>query len=348
MTSFEANTPEWIKGDGPDSDIVVSTRARLARSLTAFPFPARASGEELTMIVSQVEAASTELGKRFPGLVSVGVDRLSPADKAFLLDARVISVEQAEGRPGAAILLEPSAILSIMINEEDHIRIQVLKSGFAPDEAWELADWVDDVLSKKLDYGYSERYGFLTASVSNVGTGLRLSAMMHLAGLAMKTRVASQLRAAYDLGVSVRGMYGEGSRSVGDLYQVSNEVTLGLSEQEIVQRVASVANYLLGEERLARKELLSEERNRLLEGADKALNALKYVRSITPEKAIVLLSPLRLAATLNLVENCPISLLNELLAGMRVGAVDDPQARIDRAELVRTKLADANMVGWQG
>lgn len=345
MTSYECGVPEWIRGDGPESDVVVSTRARLARSLAAFPFPARASGEDLTMVASRVETASAQLGKRFQGLAPVSMSRLSPAEKAFLLDARVISVEQAEGRPGSAVLLEPNAILSIMINEEDHIRIQVLRSGLAPEEAWSVADEVDDALAKSLEYGFSERYGYLTASVSNVGTGLRLSAMMHLAGLAMKSRVAPQLRAAYDLGVSIRGMYGEGSRSAGDLYQVSNEVTLGLSEQEVVQRVSSVAKYLLSEERLARKELLSEERNRLMESADKALGALKYVRSIAPEKAIMLLSPIRLAVGVGLVDSCPIRTLNELLAGMRVGAVDDPQARIDRAELVRRKLADARIVG---
>ncbi len=343
MTSYPSGTPEWIKGTGPESDVVISTRARLARSLSAYPFPPRASGEDLTMVASHVEAASAGLTGRYPALVYVAMDELSAAEKAFLLDARVISVEQTEGRPGAAVLLEPSAVLSIMVNEEDHVRIQVLRSGLVPEEAWELADQVDDILAEKLDYGFSERYGYLTASVSNVGTGLRLSAMMHLAGLAMKGRVAPELRAAYDLGVSIRGMYGEGSRSVGDLYQVSNEVTMGLSEREIVQRVTSVAKYLLDDERLARKELLSEERKRLLESAEKALSALKHVRSIAPEKAIMLLSPLRLAAALDLVEDCPIRLLNELLAGMRVGAVDDPQARIDRAELVRKKLADVSV-----
>jgi len=347
MIGYEGNTPDWIKGDGPESDVVVSTRARLARSLAAFPFPARASGEDLSMVGARVEDASAALRGRFPGLSRTDIDQLGPAEKAFLLDARVISVEQAEGRPGAAVLLEPDAILSIMINEEDHIRIQVLKSGLATEETWQLADWVDDVLAKSLEYGYSERYGYLTASVSNVGTGLRVSAMMHLAGLAMTNRVQATLRAAHDLGVSIRGMYGEGSRSVGDLYQVSNEVTLGLPEREIVQRVASVAEYLLGEERLARKELLSEAMKRLLENAGKALNSLKYARSVSPEKAIMLLSPLRLAVGLKMVENCPISLLNELLAGMRVGAIDDPKARIDRAELVRRKLASATMIGWQ-
>ena len=345
MMSREVSILEWIRGEGPNSDVVISTRARLARSLAAYPFPARSSGEDLTMVVRDVRAASSGLSARFHGLKTISMGKLDPAAKEFLLDAHLVSFEQTEDRPGAAVILEPNAILSIMVNEEDHLRIQVLKSGLVPEAAWELADWVDDVLAGALEYGYSERYGFLTASVSNVGTGLRLSAMMHLAGLALNNRVATQLRAAYDLGVSIRGLFGEGSRSVGDLYQVSNEVTLGLSEKEIVQRVSSVAQYLLGEERLARKELLDDQRTRLMEMAGKALGVLRHARSIAPEKAITLMSPLRLAAGMGLVDNCPVRLLNELLVGMRVSAGDGIRAGIARAELLRDRLANVQLVG---
>lgn len=339
MTSHEVNTPEWILGEGPDSDVVISTRARLARSLAAYPFPARSSGEDLSMVVRDVRAASAALNGRFPGLKTISMDKMDPDEKEYLLDAHLISFEQTEDRPGAAVILERNGTLSIMVNEEDHLRIQVLKSGLVPQQAWELVDWVDDSLVGVLDYGYSERYGYLTASVSNVGTGLRLSVMMHLAGLAAKNRVGSQLRAAYDLGVSIRGLFGEGSRPVGDLYQVSNEVTLGLSEKDIVQRVSSVAQYLLGEERVARKELLDDQRTRLMEQARKALGVLQYARSMAPEKAITLMSPLRLAAGVGLVGNCSARLLNELLVGMRVNASDGIRAGIERAELLRNGLA---------
>lgn len=345
MTSRQGSAPEWIDGTGPDSDIVISTRARLARSLAAYPFPSRASGEDLSMVVRQIRAASAGLVGRFPGLMYFSMNELNPEQKAFLLDAHVVSIEQMAGHAGAAVIVEPRGTLSMMVNEEDHLRIQVLRSGLAPEEAWELADQVDEALGAGLDYGYSSRYGYLTSNVSNVGTGLRLSAMMHLAGLAWTNRVASQLRAAYDLGVSIRGAFGEGSRSVGDLYQVSNEVTLGISEREIVQRVSSVAKYLLSEERVARKELLGDQRNRLLEAAGRSLSVLKHVRSITAEKAIMLMSPLRLAAALALVDNCPANRLNRLLAGMRVGAIDDPQSRINRGELVRKELAGVDASG---
>lgn len=294
------------------------------------------------MVVREVRAASGGLAVRFPGLSVINMDKLDANQKALLLDARVVSFEQIENRPGAAVIVEPNAVLSIMVNEEDHVRIQVLRSGLVLEQAWELADWVDDVLAESLDYGFSKKYGYLTADVSNVGTGLRISAMMHLAGSALTNRLTSQLRAAFDLGVSIRGIYGEGSRSVGDLYQVSNEVTLGLSEKEIVQRVASVAQYLLGQERLARKELLDDQRSRLVETARKALAVLRGSRSITPEKAITLMSAIRLAAALNLISNCPISKLNEMLVGMRVGAADGIRAGMERADLLRAGLAEVS------
>lgn len=344
MTSGEGNIPEWINGDGPDSDVVVSTRARLARSLASYPFPSRASGEDLFMVVREVRAASIGLAKRFPSLRSLSMEKLSLEERGFLLDAHVASFEQMRGGEGRAVILDPGASLSIMINEEDHIRLQAIMSGLVPEKAWELVDWADDVLSNNLDYGYSKRYGYLTASVSNVGTGLRVSAMMHLAGLSLKRRLNVQLRAAYDLGVSIRGLFGEGTRSLGDLFQVSNEVTLGVSEREIVERVRSVAQYILREERIARKELLDEEKSRLIDMASQSLRTLQGARSITPEQAIALMSPLRLAAALGMTNNCSNSLFNELLVGMRVGAGEESNIGIERASLVRDKLAEIDII----
>ena len=339
MTSKGPFVPDWVWGNGPDGDIVISTRARLARSLADFPFPSRASREDLTMVVREVRSAAAGLAVRFPDINALSVEKLSSQQRTFLLDAHVASVEHIEGGEGRIVVLEPSGTLSIMVNEEDHLRIQALMSGLVAQKAWELVDWADDVLSRRVHFGYSQRYGYLTASVSNLGTGLRISAMMHLAGLALRRKLNTQLRAAHDLGVSVRGMFGEGSRSAGGLIQVSNEVTLGISEKEIVERVSSVARYLLDEERLARKELLSAQRNRLIEGASGSLEKVRTVPAIAPHQAIALLSPIRLAAELGLLEDCPRALFNELLMGMRVGAGADDGASIDRAELMRKKLA---------
>ena len=343
MTSDAACTPDWVSGTGLDADVVISTRARLARSLADFPFPSRATGEDLTMVAREVREAAAQLTGKFPEIRAISVEKLGGAEKAFLLDSHIASVEQLRGGHGRLVVLEPGATLSILVNEEDHLRIQALMSGLVPDRAWQMVDWADDVLAQRLNYGFSERYGYLTASVSNLGTGLRISAMLHLAGLALKRKLGAQLRAAYDLGVSVRGMFGEASRSAGDLFQVSNEVTLGISEKEIVQRVSSVARYILEEERLARTELLQTHRKSLIDRAVQSLSKLQAVRTIAPREAITLLSPIRLAAEVGIIEDCPRSLFNELLMGMRVGAGQDHAAGLDRADLLRSTLAELDI-----
>ena len=344
MRPKAANLPDWVSGLGPDADIVISTRARLARSLVGFPFPSRASGEDLRMVARRVRSACTGLTARFPNLRSLRVERLSPVQRSFLLDARVASTEQMSGGEGRIVITEPSGKLSVMVNEEDHLRLQAVMSGLALREAWELVDWADDVLAEKLDYGYSGQYGYLTASVSNVGTGLRISAMMHLAGLAMTRGLNERLRAAYDLGVSVRGTFGEGSRAVGDLFQVSNEATLGIPEGEILEKVRSVAQYLLGEERCARKELLTVERKRLTEGALQAARTLSGAMSIKTGEALALVSRLRLAAAMGLVQECPLSLANELLVSIQAAAGDDGGASIKRAAVLRGKVAGVRVI----
>ncbi len=339
MKSGAANLPDWVAGLGPEADVVISTRARLARSLAGFPFPSRASAEELRTVVRKVRSACTGLTARFPHFMSLRVERLSPIQRSFLLDARVASTEQMSGGEGRIVITEPGGVLSLMVNEEDHLRLQAMLSGLAPREAWELVDWADDVLAAKLDYSYSDQYGYLTASVSNVGTGLRISAMVHLAGLAMKRELNERLRAAYDLGVSVRGAFGEGSQAAGDLYQVSNEATLGMPESEIVEKVRSVAQYLLGEERRARKELLGVERNRLTDDVRRAVRTLSSAMSIKSGEALALISRLRMAALAGLVQECPLSLANELLVAVQVAAGDDGGASIERAALLRRRVA---------
>jgi len=339
MKERGSSSPLWVRGDGPEADIVLTTRARLARGLAGYPFPSRASGEDLSMIAREVRRAGTRLTGRFPKLKTVRVEKLTVGQRSFLLDARFASVEQVRGGPGRVVVSEPSGTLSIMVNEEDHVRLQCVRSGLATEDAWELVDWADDILSQTLTYGFSEELGYLTANVSNVGTGLRVSVLMHLAGLKMKGTLVPVLRAAWDLGVSVRGSFGEGSEAVGDLYQVSNEVTLGVSERDIVQKVRAVAEYLLEAERCARKELLDVERNRVMGAAHRALGVLQGAMSLTAYEAIALMSPLRLAAALGLVAQCPIELLNEMLLTARAAAGDDMTVRIERAAVSRSKLA---------
>lgn len=340
MSLKELAHPQWLAGDGPEADVVISTRARLARGITGIPYPWRASERELAAIVDEVLQATDGLSERFGNTITYFIDDLDAEEKCYLLDAHIASFDQLNAGKYRAIILEPTAKMSIMINEEDHLRIQSLAAGLDCEECYETVDWTDSVLSESLDFGFSPKYGYLTASISNAGTGLRVSSLMHLAGLSMTGELKDQLIAAYDLGVSIRGLFGEGSRLIGDMFQVSNEVTLGINEQEIVQRVRSVTRYLLEEERRARKELDGPGLNRLLEKASVNLDRLKSKMAITAEEAIAFISPVRLAFELDMVEGATRQKFNELLVGIRVAAGQDCFANVDRATHIRRTLAD--------
>jgi protein arginine kinase len=260
------------------------------------------------------------------------------------VDAHLASPQQVRPRSGGIVFLEPGGRIAIMVNEEDHFRIQAILPGLQPIPAWQLVDEIDDELSKELKFAYSNRLGYLTASLSNLGTGLRISSMMHLVGLSMAGRLAKTLKAAIDLGVSVRGLFGEGSKGLGDFYQVSNEVTLGAPEREFAERVRAVSVHLLGEERNAREEILADKRSALVAAARESLKRLRNAETIDAGDALRLLSPIRLAGALGCADGCSAKELNELLVAMRVMYVEDvakhSSITVDRkrAVLIRRRI----------
>jgi protein arginine kinase len=336
--------PAWTGADGPESDVVVSTRARLARNLSGAPFPGRAAAEDLERVAESVRRAGERLRGRYPGLQTVDLTAIGEEDRSFLVDAHLASPQQVTPRHGGLLLLEPGGRIAIMVNEEDHLRIQAILPGLQAIDAWRLVDEVDDELSGELRFAYSRRLRYLTASLSNLGTGLRISTMMHLGGLAMVGRLSRTLKAAIELGVSVRGLFGEGTKGLGDLYQVSNEVTLGAPEREFAERVRGVAMYLLEAERLAREEILSEGRIRLVRSARQSLVKLRGAEVVTAGEALSLLSPIRLAGALGAMQGFSARELNELMVALRVMRIDDsgPYASLKadrrRAVLVRRRL----------
>jgi len=214
-------------------------------------------------------------------------------------------------------------------------------------------DRVDDCLARELRFEYSDRYGYLTASLSNVGTGLRVSTMLHLPGLAALGRLAKTLRAAHELGISVRGLLGEGSRGFGDFYQVSNEVTLGLPEKEIVHRVRGVADYLIGEEKRSRRELAEDRRDECARRAAEKLDAFRKAKTIGAVEALEMLSPIRLAASMGLVSGGNAGVFNELLIKMGIGRLTDGRkvswdavkAEMTRAPKIKEQLKDLKVIG---
>ncbi|HMP59168.1 MAG TPA: ATP--guanido phosphotransferase, partial [Gemmatales bacterium] len=250
------STGEWLRGTGAEVDVVVSSRIRLARNLADFPFTNRASPMqkgELETLIRERLGKSNGLD-----LTYLQVHTLNTLDREFLRERQLISREHvgAEGPRGVAF--EARETRSIMVNEEDHLRLQVLRSGFVLDEAWEDIDKLDDAIEERINYAFSEEFGYLTACPTNVGTGMRASVMLHLPALHYTKQLEKVFRSLQKINLAVRGLYGEGTRASGDFYQISNQVTLGKSEPQILTEIREVIPQIITYERLARETLVRE------------------------------------------------------------------------------------------
>lgn len=301
----------WLKGAGPESDIVISCRVRLARNLVQFPFVSRArpaQKQQLTTIIRQA-IASTRI---VPDMLFLNLGRASLVDREFLVERHLISRELAEGDGSRAVVVSRSENISIMINEEDHLRLQVLRSGLEPAGAWSDIDQIDDKLEKRLDFAFSSRLGYLTACPTNVGTGLRASVMLHLPALVLTGEIEKVFRAVSKINLAVRGLYGEGTQASGDFYQISNQATLGKSEQEIMSSIESVVPQIARYERRARQALLRDNRIKLEDRIWRAYGVLKSARAITSRDTMHLLSSLRLGINLEVIKDRQIAEVNHL------------------------------------
>jgi protein arginine kinase len=313
--------------DAPDGDVVLSSRARLARNLDGYLFPHRADERDLRRVAQEVRRAALADTERLADLAPVAMAKLAARDRAELLDARRVSPELAEGGPGRYALLDDEGLLSIFINEEDHVRVQAIAPGNAPLAALRSAEDADTRLARRLSYARDERrWGYLTTSLSNVGTGLRLSVLAHLPALAFLRRLAPTLQAAHTLGISVRGAHGERSLAAGDLYQVSNAVTFGLSPAHLAGRVRPVVDYLVAAERQARAEVAESHAARATQDARDAWKRVERADRLDAAEALNLLSTLRLSAACGLLPlggRAPApdaALFATLIADLRTGS----------------------------
>jgi protein arginine kinase len=336
---------EWLRGTGPESDIVVSSRIRLARNLADFPFTNRASNQQK----GEIETMLRDRIAKFDGechLQYMQVHALNPLDRQFLVERQLISREHAssEGRRGVAI--EARETRSIMINEEDHLRLQVLRSGFALEEAWSDIDKLDDLLEQRINYAYSEEFGYLTACPTNVGTGMRASVMLHLPALVMTKQIEKVFRALQKINLAVRGLYGEGTRASGDFYQISNQVTLGKSEADILREIREVIPQIFSYERLARNTLVKDNRSLLQDKVSRAYGTLRSATMMTSEETMDLLSSVRMGINLGLIEDLTISTINELfihtqpahLQKLQGISLDGEERNVARATYLRSRL----------
>ncbi|AFV10618.1 guanido phosphotransferase ATP [Thermacetogenium phaeum DSM 12270] len=341
---------KWMEGKGPYASIVISSRVRLARNLVDYPFPHvqnRDAGKKVAFLVRDA-VLDPRFRQQVGGVDFVFLNELSPLDRMVLVEKHLISPQHAaEEGPERGLALSDDEAVSIMVNEEDHLRIQVLFPALQLEEAWELASGVDDALESRLEYAFDERYGYLTCCPTNVGTGLRASVMVHLPAVAMTNQANRLFTALSKLGFVVRGLYGEGTEARGNLFQVSNQITLGPSEEEIIGNLASVCRQIIEQEEMAREKLRKDALTQLEDMVFRSYGILSNAYIISSEEAMVHLSNVRLGLDMGLLRNVNIRKLNELLVEIRPAflqklageEIDAFKRDFKRAEIIRSALA---------
>ncbi|WP_147535715.1 protein arginine kinase [Bacillus marasmi] len=337
----------WMSADGPDSDIVMSSRIRLARNFNEYTFPTVFTIEEANGVISSMEEMTRQNPLKELGQYEfLKINELQPLQKRVLMEKHLISPRLMEQAINGACILSENEEISIMVNEEDHIRIQCLYPGLQLTEALTNANAVDDWIEENVNYAFDEQYGYLTSCPTNVGTGLRASVMMHLPGLVLTQQINRIIPAINQLGLVVRGIYGEGSEALGNIFQISNQITLGKSESEIVEDLKGVVKQLISQERSARDALARTLNIELEDRVFRSLGVLENSRILESKEAAKCLSDVRLGIDMGLITNIPKTILNELMILTQPGFLQQyaggplrPNERdIRRAALIREKI----------
>ncbi len=286
----------WLAGSGPESDIVISSRIRLARNFSDYPFIRKCSPKDQESIFKEFQRKLKSF--QLPGSPElIDVEALDEIDRQFLMERQIISRELSETSGARGVLVDAKEQFSVMVNEEDHLRIQIMQSGLDLKTAWKKINAIDDKIEAQMNFAYSENLGYLTACPTNVGTGLRVSVMLHLPALVLTKQMDKVFRSFQRINVAVRGLFGEGSQFMGDFYQVSNQITLGRSEDELIQQVREIIPVLIDYERKAREFLLKEKNRDLHDDVSRALGILCTARKISSEETMNYLSKFEWALT---------------------------------------------------
>lgn len=339
---------KWYLENGPQGDVVISSRVRIARNIADYPFPCKLSGDKAKEVIEKSRAALMDSDEyKDAGFDFIDMEKLTPACAASYAERHVISPEFAHNRKSRALMLTKDESASIMLNEEDHIRIQVMLPGMQLAEAYNRADKLDDVFDSKLHYAFDENLGYLTQCPTNLGTGLRASLMLHLPALEEAGKINTFASAVAKLGLVIRGTYGEGSSAKGSFYQLSNQVTLGISEKQAIDNLTVVANELIKKE-LSLREELKKSGAVFEDKVFRSFGILSNARMLTTDEFMALISNVRLGATLELL-NIPLEEINELINEVQPSTLtasagrglDSKQRDELRANIVREKLVKA-------
>ncbi len=342
------HTGEWLRGTGPQAHIVTSSRIRLARNLARAPFPNKSGKKDLEAVFATMEKVLGDI-KLFKGATLFRMSELDQVDRQLLVERHLMSHEHASNPEGKGLLVSAEEVVSVMINEEDHLRIQVMRSGLNLSEGWEIINAIDDAISRNTEYAFLPSWGYLTACPTNTGTAMRGSVMMHLPALVMTKQINKVLAAISKLSFASRGFYGEGTQASGNFYQISNQVALGHSEADIIQNINGLIRQVIEQEEQARQALLLQNKPMLEDKICRSWGLLKTARIISSQEAIELFSMVRLGIDMGILKDVNHKALNELfimiqpahlqkIEGKKLNAFerDTKRAVVIRDKLIKT------------
>ncbi|MFI0347693.1 MAG: protein arginine kinase [Chthoniobacterales bacterium] len=342
------NASESLAGSGPDSQIVISSRVRLARNLEGKPFPDWAKKPERIILMEAIKAAVEALPE-MTNAFSERLENLTILEKQVLVERHLISCEHAAKSVGSAVVMNAAQTLSFMINEEDHLRMQAIRSGLQLHETFAMIAQADRRLEEHLVFSFDAKIGYLTACPSNVGTGMRASVMMHLPALVLSEQINKIINSVNKMSLAVRGLHGEGTDAIGNLFQISNQTTLGKQEEEILEQLNTIIREILHHEQNARALLLEREPETLLDQAGRAHGILQNAYSISTKEALNLLSTVKLGIDLQLFPVLFRPVIDELLIetqpahlqkGAQLTKISSKERDSLRARMIRTKLME--------
>lgn len=338
---------KWFENNATDKDVVVSSRIRLARNFENVRFPHMMNQEEVEFTIKSInDSILNNSDTKINDFVLYKVNDLDSIQRKVYVEKHLISPKLIEVPEKAAFMLKKDNKCTIMINEEDHIRLQVLLPGFNLEDSWNLCNGIDDVIEKDVKYAFDEKFGYLTSCPTNIGTGMRASVMIHLPCLVMTKKINSVLQAINQLGLAVRGIYGEGTNALGNLFQISNQTTLGETEDEIIEKLKDIVIQIIDKERLLRDKILNSKRMMIEDKVFRSLGILKNARVMTSKESMQLLSNVKLGVEMGIIADVGRKKINNLMIAVQPYNIQNKflkklnEQEIDekRAELIREQL----------
>ena len=330
---------------GSDLDVAVSSRVRLARNFADIPFSAKMTSKHQNTLIKRMQGIISDY-TAYGKLMFADITTMHPVDRVSLMERHLISPDLAESKGNSGAFINEKENVSIMVNEEDHIRIQAIFSGIMLEKAYKVCDEIDSIIAEKADYAFDNKYGYLTSCPTNIGSGMRASVMLHLPALVMTGFLKSILESCTKLGVTVRGIYGENSDAVGDMFQVSNQITLGRKDDETIAAIDAICKQIIDREKALRLQLYRQNIYKFEDRIFRSYGILENARVLSAQECFKLLSDVRLGVSMGIINDVNILTLNEILVLSQPATLqkitgkqlNQEERDVKRAELIRNKL----------